>query len=196
MCCARPDTKNLVNRFTNFPMKKKLLARLVIALAGPPVLAVAVSPLAMFALWPSDYTRIDREADGAVKVARMNAMHDYGTSAVHNLFLINSGAIIGVLTFLGHMFSTNDEQRIELARTLTLGILPSLAGFVAGLFSSVVMGLAFYYGILFDMRGYEDLRVWRLFHFAVLTSSLYFITGATFGALAFYSLARPSTMDK
>jgi hypothetical protein len=168
---------------------------LLITIAGfvvPAVLAIAFPLLyhLNFKGIPTPWSDLGR-LEPAV---RIETLHAYGRDALNNLTLINGGAIIAILTFLGHMFSTDDSKRFRMANQLTTGMIRFVASFAAGLVLSVLSGFIWYTEMLrFLSSGPSGL----LFVATYLegASMCYFVAGTFFAALAFHSLPEPKESD-
>lgn len=69
----------------------------------------------------------------------------YGLNTTKTLFLLNGGAIIAFITFVGGLYSRGDHGLILAAMSFGRALLPALYSFIAGLcLSAVVSGLAYF----------------------------------------------------
>lgn len=172
-------------------MKAQQLRPLAAALIAPPMIAFVVQWIA-FAVFLSGYWEsIDKgRDDGKEHDTTAAAMHDYAQSATGNLFVMNGGAIIAVLTFVGHFLSTDNEQRIERGQRLTIALTPAVAAFCCGLFCAVLLGFGYYFGLLhFVKTSKEYTPLWRFVWASLFTSMTYFVAGTGFSMYALRSFS-------
>jgi hypothetical protein len=165
---------------------------LAVAIFIPPIIA-NILQLVLFGLLLSGYwDSIDRGPhDGKEHDTTATAMHEYAKAATGNLFLMNSGAIIAILTFVGHLFATDNETRINRAGKLTVAMIPSVAAFCCGLVCAVLLGFGYYFGLLhFVKTGTEYKSIWIFSWSTMLTSMMYFIAGAVFAMIALLSFTQ------
>jgi hypothetical protein len=68
----------------------------------------------------------------------------YGLNTTKTLFLLNGGAIIAFMTFIGSLYTRGDHGLILAAMSFGRALLPAFYSFIAGLcLSAIVSGLAY-----------------------------------------------------
>jgi hypothetical protein len=79
---------------------------LAASLIAPPLIAMVVRWFLFAVIMAGYWTSIEQGRDDDKEYGTITAaMFEYAQSATGNLFLMNGGAIIAVLTFVGHFFS-------------------------------------------------------------------------------------------
>ena len=129
---------------------------------------------------------------------QISAAHQYGDTTLSNLFLINAGAVISILTFLGHMYSTDNEARISRATALTKSIVPAIKAFSVGLLFAVALGLFQYCGMIQLVRintaraptVLQIVVVDFLTLFCLFCSVLGFVFGSAYSMIAMHRLTQ------
>lgn len=62
----------------------------------------------------------------------------YGINTVRLLMILNGGAVLSLLTFIGSMYSKGEERNITIASALTHSLMPAFYCFISGLMLTVV----------------------------------------------------------
>jgi hypothetical protein len=84
---------------------------------------------------------IDHHREGRLQAQAFS--RDFGLAGLRLLFLLNGGAIIGLLAFLGSLLG-KDQLKTEVAITFARALRPSFLCFVAGLASTALVALFAY----------------------------------------------------
>lgn len=121
--------------------------------------------------------------------ALVQKLHEYRALAVNNLFFVNGAAIVGLLTFLGHHFATDDSDRIKRGKLLMDRSIPAFMSWIAGLVCSLLLGFGLYQAleayILGELRGFAGLSLRAINGTLTLSGVAYFIAGTVFTCAAF-----------
>lgn len=87
----------------------------------------------------------------------------YGLNTTKTLFLLNGGAIIAFITFVGGLYTRGDHGLILAAISFGKALLPALYFFIGGLcLSAVVSGIAYFN---FSAASETYLGPWQAFNF-------------------------------
>jgi hypothetical protein len=130
-------------------------------------------------------------ADGVID-SLVQKMHEYHALSVNNLFFVNGAAIVGLLTFLGHHFATDDRDRIKRGKLLLDRSIPAFMNWIAGLVCSLLLGFGLYQSLeAFIDEDLTELGILRAINGTLTLSGVaYFIAGTVFTCVAFIELSR------
>jgi hypothetical protein len=88
--------------------------------------------------------RIYAEQSHSERIKNLEGIITYGTNTVRLLLLLNGGAILSLLTFIGSLFSKGDERNILVASSFTHSLVPAFCCFVCGLIlAATTSGVAY-----------------------------------------------------
>ena len=78
------------------------------------------------------------------RMSSLKSVNDYGTLALRSVFILNGGAILALLTFLGAFFSKNDQNTILIGINIAHQLRLAFYMFVSGVaISALAAGVAY-----------------------------------------------------